>query len=317
MEAGMSRNRETAQELDPQASVTSGDILSVVRAVDRIVLRDNSIRPLATSICRAIVRSPAFSGAWVALFDESTHDVTLAQAGFGRSFRSAFCNQGLNTRVESFMQSVGRRTAIEMSHRDEPCASCTLGRKTPSCRSLILRLEHGGEALGVLALDMPRLETLTDEQRSIVEGVATKLSLAFHVLRQKTNADAQRTEKENLYQTVFQHTGTAVWVVESDGTISLTNRMAESLTGYTRTEVENRMHWEEFFTEEDIPRMRRYRRARLRSGHAARHFQARLVRRSGETRTVLMTPGLVPGTERLLDRHHGPQEGRREDPSPE
>jgi two-component system NtrC family sensor kinase len=290
----------TGQELDSQASVSSADILSVARAVNRIVLRNNSAQTLATSVCRAIVRSPAFSGAWVALFDESASEVTLAQAGFGRSFRSAFCRQGLDTRVESIMHLVGRDTAIEMSHRNEPCASCTLGRKTPSCRSLILRLEHGGEALGVLALDMPTLETLTDEQRSIVEGVATELSLAFHVLREKTKADAQRTEKENLYQTVFQHTGTAVWVVESDGTISLANRMAESLTGYTRAEIENRKRWEEFFTEEDIPKMRRYRRARLRSGQAVQHLQALLVRRSGEIRTVLITPGLVPGTERLI-----------------
>lgn len=300
MQVGISRDCETGQRLDAHASVTSSDILSVARAINRIVLRDNHAQPLATSVCRAIVRSPAFSGAWVALFEEGTDEVTLAQAGFGRSFRSAFCRQGPGTWVESIMQLLGRHTAKEMSHRDEPCASCTVGRKTPSCRSLMLRLEHGGIALGVLALLIPRLETLTDEQRTIIDGLATELSLAFYAVREKTKADAQQMEKEKLYRTVFEHTGTAVWVVESNGIISLTNRKAEALTGYARVEVENRKRWEEFFTEEDIPKMLRYRKARLRSGHAAQHLQARLIRRCGDTRTVLMTPGLVPGTGRLI-----------------
>ena len=153
--------------------------------------------------------------------------------------------------------------------------------------------------LGLLGLCSLRCGGFTDEQKTIIAGLGTQLGLAFHGLRQKTEVDAQRIENQNLYQTIFEHTGTGVWVVESDGTISFANRVVESLTGYTQDEIGAR-RWEEFFARGDIPKMRRYRRARLRSGHAATRFPARLVGRSGRTRTVLMTPGLIPGTGRLI-----------------
>src|SRR5512147_505342 len=49
----------------------------------------------------------------------------------------------------------------------------------------------------------------------------------------------------------FEAVGSAVILVEEDGTISLANEGFERLSGYTREEVENKKSWTEFFMEMD------------------------------------------------------------------
>jgi PAS domain S-box-containing protein len=164
-----------------------------------------------------------------------------------------------------------------------------------------MTLDHAGEAIGVLALCMAPAITFTEEQKILFQGMRAELGIAFYGLRERALAEARRKESEDLYKTIFEHSGTLLWLVEPDGTISLANRLSEVLTGYSRSETENLKRWEDFFSDKDVFRMRRYRRARLYSGkRAARQFQARLIAKSGKKRTVLVSPGVVPGTKRMI-----------------
>ena len=88
-------------------------------------------------------------------------------------------------------------------------------------------------------------------------------------------------ENKEKYQAIFENTGNAILVVQEDDTISMVNRVFETLTGYSREEVQHKMAWtsllqnkpEESYTGKTV-----------------------LINRNGEKKRVTITTGMIPGT---------------------
>jgi len=59
-------------------------------------------------------------------------------------------------------------------------------------------------------------------------------------IRQR-QAEAEVQRSRDMYQSIFEHTGSATIIIEADMTIALANSEAARLTGYSREEVEGKM----------------------------------------------------------------------------
>ena len=104
-------------------------------------------------------------------------------------------------------------------------------------------------------------------------------------------------DEENIYQTVFENTGTAVLIVEEDTTIILVNKQFEKLSGYKKNEIEGRKSWTEFVSEKDLDRMKKYHRDRRKDPDLApRQYEFDFICRDGKIFNALMTVGVIPGT---------------------
>lgn len=103
-----------------------------------------------------------------------------------------------------------------------------------------------------------------------------------------------RSRAEAVYQSVFEHTGTATIIIEGDMTVSLANTEFLRLTGYRREEVEEAA-LTAFVAAEDVERLTtHHRNRRLVPGLAPRTYGFRLVDREGTPREMYMTVGLIP-----------------------
>mgnify|MGYP000856967574 FL=1 len=119
------------------------------------------------------------------------------------------------------------------------------------------------------------------------------------VARKQAEADVQLAG--DMYRSIFEHTGAATIIIESDMTVSLVNSGFTDLTGYRREEVEGKMLWTAFVADEDQERLSGYHRARRQDpGTAPRTYEFRLVDRHGTPKDVYMTVGLIPGTDRSV-----------------
>ncbi|MEN6611496.1 MAG: PAS domain S-box protein [Methanoregulaceae archaeon] len=104
-------------------------------------------------------------------------------------------------------------------------------------------------------------------------------------------------EQDQRYLAVFEHTGTATFIFEPDGIISLANNHCERISGYSRQEIEGRMRWTDFVFQEDLPWMLDLHRKRKDGqGTVPDSYEFRLVPKSGEIRHVLLNIGGIPGT---------------------
>ena len=123
----------------------------------------------------------------------------------------------------------------------------------------------------------------------------------YEDLTREKQLEEELMEKEKLYRTIFETTGTATTIVDEDTTIILANREFERLSGYSRDEIEGKKSWTEFVVDEDLERMKRYHYLRRRDpGLAPRRYTFRFRNRHGDVRHMQMTVDMIPGTMRSV-----------------
>lgn len=100
---------------------------------------------------------------------------------------------------------------------------------------------------------------------------------------------------------ILSSVGVAIIVVEEDMTIEFANAEFESLTGYRKNEIEGKMKWTEFFTEEMLDKMIEYHKLRRISNNLApRQYESKLKEKDGKTKSVLLNVGMIPYTKKSI-----------------
>ncbi|MFP4163396.1 MAG: PAS domain S-box protein [Chitinispirillaceae bacterium] len=106
---------------------------------------------------------------------------------------------------------------------------------------------------------------------------------------------------EAYYRALFEHTGTAMMLVEEDTTVSVWNSKLEEVTGYNEADAEKGRKWTEFVVEEDLPRLMEYHVKRRQDPLSVPgEYEFRLRDKSGCIRNILINVALIPGTGQTL-----------------
>ena len=127
-----------------------------------------------------------------------------------------------------------------------------------------------------------------------------RLEQYYDITAQVEAEHASFRESENL-RNLFEHTGTAIALIEEDTTISMVNSEFERLSGFARSEIEGKMPWTNFVLSEDVEWMKQFHRARREEdGSVPSEYEFRFVNRSGQVRHILNRVGMIPGTRRAI-----------------
>lgn len=161
--------------------------------------------------------------------------------------------------------------------------------------------------------DLFRIRTLELEE-TCRDGSTVWTETSFSLLRDKDNVfigflgitrdigerkQAEETirKSEELYRTVFESTATANIIVAEDTTILLANSNFESMTGFSRQELEGKKSWTGFVVEEDIERAKKYHEMRrLKPGSAPGSYELRFTNRQGQKRDLYLSVAVIPQT---------------------
>ncbi len=120
----------------------------------------------------------------------------------------------------------------------------------------------------------------------------------------KQSEEALRRSEER-YRTVFENTGNATMVIQENCIISFANNEFARLSGFSKDEIDGKMKWTEFVTDEDRERMLAQHRLRRESPEKAlTRYEFRFVMRSGDIRTVSATIEIIPGTKMSIASLH-------------
>ena len=107
--------------------------------------------------------------------------------------------------------------------------------------------------------------------------------------------------REEQYQAVFEHTGTSTFIIDPSGIVSLVNDPCLETTGYSREEIEGKMHWSSFIFPDETPLLQERHQKRLAGDkNLPDHYELRLIRKSGEIRHELLHIGMIPGTGQVI-----------------
>ena len=123
----------------------------------------------------------------------------------------------------------------------------------------------------------------------------------FAELSHKIRQAVSYHQAKDLYQTVFENTGTAMMILEDDTTISYANAEIERLTGYSKKEIEGRVKWTELLLEDDVGKMMEYHRLRrIEPDAAPKTYEIHFINKQGEIRDASLVATMMPGTEKSI-----------------
>ncbi len=104
-------------------------------------------------------------------------------------------------------------------------------------------------------------------------------------------------ESEQRYRTIFEITGSATVILDSEGIILLANAEAEPIFGYSPGELEGKIHWSTFIPPDEMPRVSEFWRLLHEDpASVSQRFEVRLIDRWGRTRYGIISAKLIPGS---------------------
>ncbi len=163
-----------------------------------------------------------------------------------------------------------------------------------------------GRILLVIGMDIEantwKWQVISDAAPSISMTILLVLLMMMFMHVQRTrlvldNRESSLRENEERYRAIFENTGNASILIHDDTTITLANRYFETLSGYSRQEIEGKMSWTAFVDKTDLERMKRYSEIRsVDPSSAPAAYEFRFVNRSGERREIFLTIADIPET---------------------
>lgn len=110
-------------------------------------------------------------------------------------------------------------------------------------------------------------------------------------------------ESEQRYRAIFEYTGTAAIIIESDDTISMVNSKYAEFAGLPADEIIGKKKWYDFVREEDIETMRNYLRTMAKKEEDSQgpvQYEIRFIGKGRDDKFVYVSVGIIPGTDRVV-----------------
>jgi len=131
--------------------------------------------------------------------------------------------------------------------------------------------------------------------RETVAKVTGPAGTAHADMEEETFAEATPSSESPRQANIFENSPTSIILINEDTTIAAVNAAFETLSGYTREEIEGKKSWIEFVAKEDQPRLKRYYLLRrIDPGTAPDTFEFKFTGRDGNVKDVVVYISSLP-----------------------
>ncbi|MGA2933726.1 MAG: PAS domain S-box protein [Methanomicrobiales archaeon] len=199
--------------------------------------------------------------------------------------------------------------ALEM-HRTHPFDAIVYDLKMPEMDGIefLKKLRDGGDTTPFIVLTGKGGEQVAAEALNSgadfylakggdPEALFAELERMVRLSVRNHRTEQALRESEQRYRTIFEITGSATVILDSEGIILLANAEAGPIFGYTPGEMEGKIHWSTFIPPDEMPRVSEFWRLLYEDpSSASQRFEVRLIDRLGRNRYGIISAKLIPGT---------------------
>jgi PAS domain S-box-containing protein len=140
-----------------------------------------------------------------------------------KDYNVEFMNKVL---IDAFGYHVGEICYKVFHNREDPCPQC---KNTAVMKGETVRWEWHSRRKN-------KTYDLVETPQKNIDGTISKLTI-FRDISERKRIEEELKDAEERYRVIFEHTLTALCVIEVDGRVSLANQEFETLSGYTKGEI--------------------------------------------------------------------------------
>ncbi len=96
----------------------------------------------------------------------------------------------------------------------------------------------------------------------LIDGEYQGMICTINDVTRRIKAEKSLAKSKNYYETLFENNSSPTLIFDNNGFIIKANKEAETITGYSRREMVDKMTWMELVTKKDLPRLRQYNKKR-------------------------------------------------------
>ena len=209
-------------------------VLRAVRNVSQLILRDRDSKDFIENVCKEIVATRGYAGAWLRVESKDFPGPCIAQSGFDGNFNI------FKQRIEQgwlppcCLELEASLMGISILSPKEQCQDCPLQKGcSKGTRTVTVSLAYGSKHYGTLAIIIPQgIDDLANEESLLLE-LAKDLSLAFHGLEN----DRLRRAAEERFNYLFDAMAQGVVYQDKEGNIIEANQAAERILGLGKEQM--------------------------------------------------------------------------------
>ncbi len=291
------------KQAEPKLFRTS-QVLRMLSAGTKLLLHASTLDELLHGMCQILVGTGEYLLAWVGRAEgrEAKAIVPVAHAGHEEGFLQKVdlsWRSGPSGHLPE-LDCMQEKRPIVVSDilsdcRYERYRDDVLSRGYAS--SVAFPLIIGGSVWGTLAIYASEPDALDADERTILQEMADNIASGIEAFQRRTELVAS----ENLHRAVFETASAGIALIEEDTTIALVNAAFETLSRYSKEELEGKKSWTEFVVPEDLESMAEHHKARRSDrGAAPAEYSFGFVNRNGQRREVLVAVDMVSGTRRSV-----------------
>ncbi len=251
-------------------------VLGAVRRINENINRETDVEKMLSDACKVLWKADGYFN--VTLYDGKLQN--LAESGIGLGGEPPGCVE----KAYNSQEAVMGRANIN-------CKECSAYGKFKYCMVVPYPAKSETIILAVFKED-----NFEDEELKLLEEVAVDIGVAID----KYKANRVIRENEEKYRTTFEHTGTAMMIIEEDTTLSLVNEEFVILTGYSKEQIEGKMSWTQVIHPEDVEWMKEYHYQRRRGEKPPKRYECRVIDKKGDVLNAFLTVDIIPGTNKTV-----------------
>ncbi|MDD5169401.1 MAG: PAS domain S-box protein, partial [Syntrophales bacterium] len=141
-----------------------------------------------------------------------------------------------------------------------------------------------------------------NEMAQSLESSRQQLEESNKTLEEKVRQRTQALEdSEARYRAFFESTGTAMVIIDDNGTISLVNAEFEKMFGYSRGEIQGEIPWISLISGEDLNSIKEFEASGSSMNQSSpKHCEIRVSTKDNRLKYIFMTISPIPGTAKKI-----------------
>ncbi|MDD5418768.1 MAG: PAS domain S-box protein [Methanomicrobiaceae archaeon] len=165
---------------------------------------------LLRGVCATLTETRGYLSAWIALLDCAGRCTAAAEAGLGERHLQLLEYLERGNPAPCIRKALDRSGVVAMQDPVRECADAPFAHMDASWGLMIVRLEHGGKVLGLLAISMPGELVFDREEQMLFEKLAGDIAYALHNLELEDEHHYQEAlkranKKLNLLGSITRH----------------------------------------------------------------------------------------------------------------
>ena len=215
-------------------------VLRSIRDINHLITKEKDLERLLKGICVKLVENRSYFYAWIAVVNEETRQVWVAESGLGESFQAMTDMLKTGSLPLCIQRAVYRRGVIVTKDPEIDCAGCPLSSQFADRGRMTVGLNPGGSMRGMLSVAIPE-DLLGDRDEQVLFGdIADDIEYALGGIKLRGEHEVtleELKESEERFRTIVENAPFGYYRIDAAGLFRYVNPEWERMLGFSGGDI--------------------------------------------------------------------------------